>query len=273
MTNKPMLGELLVSNNIVSKEVINQALKLQVGGNRRLGSILVRMKVITDDQLAETLASQLGIAITDLQQSFSPEVKKILPRYLCNMYGVLPLKFKPNNVLQLAMTNPSDNEAINDLENYTGRVVEPCLARHSDIDRQIPLCIPLSLKDFFSPKVNTMANRVVATIALMCVIGLGIYTFDYIQKVRQGTISVTADYTLYHHHDLTFAVAKKGGYSLQGHAAFADGLYKAEFSDLKNIEAFIQKREKDFSGVQKDWLKWVLQQAGKGQSKQLVAQK
>lgn len=268
-----MLGELLVNNNLVSKEIIDQALRLQTSGNRRLGHILVRMKVITDDQLAETLASQLGITITDVQENFSAEVRKTIPRYLCKKYGVLPLQYKPNNVLEVAMANPSDLEAINDLENYTGQLIEPRLARHSDIDRQIPRYIPLGLQDFLAPKVNTMTNRVIATVAMICVLGLGVYTFDYIKRVRQGTVSVTADFVLYHNHDLTFAVAKKGGYSLQGHGAFADGLYKVEFSDLANIEAFIQKREKDFSETQKSWLRWVLQKAGKGNTKQLVAQK
>lgn len=271
MTNKPMLGELLVSKKLVPQETIDQALKIQIGGNRRLGHILVRMKAITDDQLADTLASQLDIAITRVQESFTPEVRKTIPRYICKQYGVLPLRLKENNILEVAMANPSDQEAVNDLEHYTGKVVEPCLARHSDIDSAIPRCIPLGMKDFFAPKVNTMANRVIATIALVCVVGLGIYTYDYIKKVHEGTVSITANLILYHHHDLTVAIDKKGSYSLQGHGAFADGLYKAEFSDLKNLEAFIQQRDKDFSGAQKDWLQWALRQAGKGKAKQLVA--
>ncbi len=272
MSNKQLLGELLISQNLVSQDTIDQALKLQIGGNRRLGHILVRMKAITDDQLAETLASQLEISITEVKTLFSPEVKKTVPRYLCNQYGILPLRFKTNNVLEVAMANPSDIEAINDLEHYTGKVVEPCLARLSDIHREIPKCIPLGLKDFLSPKVNTMANRVIATIALACVVGLGMYTFDYIKKVHEGTISITADYTLYNNHDLTVAVDHKGGYSLQGHGAFADGLYKAEFSDMANMETFIQKRDSDFSDAQRKWLHWALQQANKVKTKKLIAQ-
>lgn len=273
MTTKPLLGELLVNGNLVSQETVDQALRLQIGGNRRLGHILVRMKAITDDQLAEILANQLDIEITEVQKNFSPEVRKTIPRYLCNQYGVLPLRFKPNNILEVAMANPSDQEAINDLEHYTGRVVEPRLARHSDLDREIPKRIPLGVKDFFSPKINTMTNRVVATIALVCVVSLGVYTFDYIKKVNEGTVSVTSDIILYHNYDLTVAVDKKGSYSLQGHGAFADGLYKVEFTNIKNLEAFIQKRERDFSGKQKDWLGWAMQQAGRISTKEIVAKK
>lgn len=271
MTPKPRLGELLVNGNLVSQETVDQALRLQIAGNRRLGHILVRMKAITDDQLAEVLASQLGTEITEVQHHFSPEVRKTIPRYLCNQYGVLPLQFKANNVLEVAMANPADQEAINDLEHYTGRVVEPRLARHSDIDREIPKRIPLGMKDFFSPKINTMTNRIVATIALVCVVSLGAYTFDYIKKVNEGTVSIASDMILYHNHDLTVAVDKKGSYSLQGHGTFADGLYKVEFSNVKNLEAFIQKRDRDFSGEQKGWLKWALRQAGKVSTKEIVA--
>jgi len=274
MTNKPLLGELLINNHLVERDTVEQALRLQIGGNRRLGHILVKMKAITDDQLAETLASQLDIEITVVRENFSPEVKKTIPRYLCNRYGVLPLKFKPNNVLEVAMGNPSDQEAINDLEHYTGMVVEPRLARHTDIEQEIPRCIPLGIKDFFSPRVNTMANRVIATIALVFVVSLSIYTFDYIKRVREGSRSVAGDFILYNNHDLTLAAdMKTGGYSLQGHGAFADGLYKAEFSDLNNLEAFIQKREKDLSDEQKSWLNWALRQAAKMRGKEIVAQK
>jgi hypothetical protein len=271
MTGKPLLGELLVNQKLVPQETVDQALRVQVGGNRRLGHILVRMKVITDDQLVDVLSTQLDIPVNDISSNFSPDTKKILPRYLCRQYGVMPLSFKSNNVLELAMANPSDLEAINDLENYTGMVIQPSLARHSEIDKEIPKRIPLGMKDIFSPKVNTMANRIVASIALVCVVGLGVYTYDYIRKVHEGTVSVTADYILFHNHDLTVAVGNKGGYSLQGHGAFADGLYKAEFSDVKNLEAFIQKRDNDFSDSQKKWLQWALQEVGKNKAKQVIA--
>lgn len=267
MTGKPLLGEILVNNNLVPQETVDQALRLQVGGNRRLGHILVRMKAITDDQLAEVLANQLNIPITEIDKNFSPEVRKAVPRYLCKRYGAMPLALEANNVLKVAMANPSDQEAISDLEHYTGKVIEPCLARHSEIDREIPRLIPLGYKDLLAPQVNTMTNRLIACIALVCVVGLGVYTYDYIKKAHEGTISVTADLTLFHNHDLTVAAYNKGGFSLQGHGAFADGLYKAEFADLRQMESFISQRERDFSDKQKEWLKWSLKQAGKRQNK------
>jgi len=106
MSGKPLLGELLIQQNLVSQDIIDTALRVQVGGNRRLGHILVRMKAITADQLAETLAEQMEIPITDVSRKFSREVSKILPRHLCRQYSVIPLALKENNILELAMANP-----------------------------------------------------------------------------------------------------------------------------------------------------------------------
>ncbi|WP_163337103.1 hypothetical protein [Desulfopila sp. IMCC35008] len=262
MTNIPMLGELLVKNNLVSQEVVDEALRIQVGGTRRLGHLLVRMKAITDDQLAETLANQLNMPTTKIAETFSDKVNKTIPRYLCKKYGVIPIRFKDNNILEVAMANPSDHEAINDLEHYTGKVLDPCLAKHSEIDREIPKRIPLGLKDFFSPQANTLMTRAVAVLALVCAVGIGFYTYDYLKKMHQGTISVADNLTLYHNHDLTLAVDKNGKFSLQGHGAYADGLYKVDFSNLTNLKMFISQRKADFSGKQYEWLDWALQKAG-----------
>lgn len=271
--NKPRLGEILIEQDMISEETLTQALRLQVGRRKLLGEILVQMKVITDEQLAETLESKLGIPILDIQNCSLVEAKKELPRYLCRQYGVLPLRIQQNNVLELAMANPSDLDAVNDIEHYTGRVVEARLARHSEIDRAISRCIPFGIKDLFSPQASTMMTRTVAAFALLCVLGLAGYTFDYIRKSREGTVSVTADFTLYNNHDLTVAVDKQGRYSLQGHGAFADGLYKVEFSQIQHLRSFIEKREKDFSEKQRTWLSWALQKAEKNTTRQMVAKK
>lgn len=259
MTNKPLLGQLIVNLGIVDQKTVNEALKLQTGGNRRLGYILVRMKAITSDQLAEILHQQLNIPITNIEKSFSPDVRSIMPRYLCQKYGILPLALKNNNILEVAMANPADEEAICDIEHYTQRAVKPCLARSSEIEKEISRRIPLGLKDIFSPGANIFATRLVAVITLLCVIGLSSYTFDYVRKSREGTISTTGNLTLYQNLDLTVAVDPKGKYSLQGHGAYANGLYKAEFQSIEYLDKFIKKRERDFSEKQIYWLNWVIQ--------------
>ncbi len=258
MTNKQRLGELLIQQKLVTQDTIDQALRTQVGGNRRLGHILVRMKVITDDQLVETLASQLDLPICDIASRFSPEVCGTVPRYLCRQYGVLPLALKDNNILELAMANPADEEAKSDLENYTGKVIEPYLTRYSDIDREIPKRIPLGLKDFFSPRSNTRLTRIGVAVCLVLVVLLGSFTYRYIHNVTYGTISVTVDSTIYKNHDLMLGFDNNGKINFLGRGAFAKGYYSVSFNDQVVLSAFLKSRQVDLSDKQKSWIDWVL---------------
>lgn len=260
MSSKQLLGELLVHKSLVSQETINTALRVQVGGNRRLGHILVKMQAITADQLAEILAKQLDIPIIKIDKCFTPKIKKILPRYLCQQYGVLPLALQDNNILEVAMANPSDTEAIADLENYTNKVIEPRLALDSEINREIKRRIPLSSRDFFAPIASTLVTRTVATMALILVFGLGFITFDYIQKARYGSISETETHVLYKNHDLILGIDKAGKLSLLGHGAFSKGLYSVSFDSPDVLVAFVQSKETDFSEEQRSWLDWAIQQ-------------
>ena len=142
MTKKQRLGELLVQNGLVSQEQIEEALRVQVGGNRRLGYLLIKMGVLSEDQLLETLSQQLGLPIITIKDIFDPEVKKVLPRYLCRKYNVMPLRFGERSFFELGMVDPLDGEAIEAVENYTGRVVGPVLARQKDITVSIGRCLP-----------------------------------------------------------------------------------------------------------------------------------
>ena len=260
MAGKPLLGELLVEQNLVSKDVIDSALRVQVGGNRRVGHILVRMKAITADQLAETLANQLEIPITDIAEKFSRDVSRTIPRYLCRKFDVIPLNFKENNILETAMANPSDEEAISDLENYTGKVIKPCLARHSDIDREISRRIPLTAKDLFTPQANTRATQAAVAISLLLIFGLSFFTYDYVQKARYGTITRTGTHVLFNNHDLILGVEKDGKVSLVGHGAYSKGYYSVSFDNSEFLATFVRSKEKDFSEKQNTWLEWAINQ-------------
>jgi len=258
METKKRLGELLVQQKIVNQETVNEALRVQVGGNRRLGHILLQMGVISDDQLANTLSQQLKIPLIDIDEAFSTNVKQILPRYLCTKYSALPLSLQTNNIMLTAMADPSDQEAIQDIEHYTGKVVEACLAKQSDITKAIPKKVPYSIKDILNPQCNTRLNRAIATVALALVVILGVTTYNYIQTTKYGTVSQLGSSTLYEHHDLIVGFDRSGKISLLGHSAFSEGYYSVEFNNIDTLKAFIQSRKNDFSVEQSKWLKWVL---------------
>ncbi len=258
MAGKKRLGELLVQQEIVNQDTVNDALRVQVGGNRRLGHILLRMGALSDDQLANTLSQQLEIPLTNVDDVFSPEAKQLLPRYLCTKYSALPLLLKGHNIMLTAMADPSDNEAITNIEHYTGKVVEPCLARQSDITRAITKKLPFSIKNFLIPHCNTRLNRIVAMVALTLVVVLGGATYNYIQTAKYGTISKLSNSTIYEHHDLMVGFDTSGKISLLGHSAFADGYYSVSFNNTHALSTFIDSRKNEFSVKQSEWLNWLL---------------
>lgn len=259
MTSRKRLGEILIENKLVDEADINKALRAQVGGNRRLGHLLVGMKCITADQLAETLAEHLELDIVDIAAQHTADASKELPRYLCKQFGVLPLVLKENDtMIDVAMADPSDEEAIKNLERYTGKVVVPVLARQSDIDREIPVRVPLGAKDFFSPQSKTSLTRVGVGLCLVLLIALGSYTIGNVRLAKYGTEEIADGSKIYKNHDLILEVKNEGGLKFSGRSAFAKGYYSVRFNNKQELLNFLERRQADFSDKQTGWLGWAV---------------
>ena len=259
MAAKPLLGELLVQQNLVSQEILNEALRLQITGYRRLGSILVRMGALSEDQLIEVLAKQLDVEPTDIKNSFSATVRKKLPRHLCRKYHAVPLRLKSNNILEVAMADPSDRQAISDLEQYTGHIVEPRLARYSDIASATTRHIPLTFSDILSHQART--NLAIA-LCFILVAALGSFSYLYITKTVHGEITLPKQgnpYITYSNHDLTVSHnPKTGEIVFSGRGAYSPGLYQAKFNVFSELDTFRKSHKSDLSKKQDEWLEWVL---------------
>jgi len=259
MATKKRLGELLLEAELISRETLDKALKLQVGGNRRLGYLLIKMKFITEEQLQSVLSRQLDLPLVDIHLKFNPEVKRILPRYLCRKYNVIPLDLDEHNILVIAMTDPSDSGAVEDIEQYTDKVLRPCLASHSEIEAAIRTHIPWSIKDIFNPLNAQKLTALAAIISLFLIlITITQYNRDRI-RTKYGTTRVTSNAVLYQNHELILEFDKSGKTSLQGHGAHAQGSYSITFNDLDSLKKFIQRKQSDFSTDQREWLKWALE--------------
>lgn len=259
METKKRLGELLVQTGLISQEILDKALKLQVGGNRRLGYLLIKMQYITEEQLQSVLSEQLDLPIIDIHQQFNPEVRRILPRYLCKKYNVLPLSLDDHNLLNIAMVDPSDCEAVEEIEQYTDKLLRPFLASHSAIEKAIPVYIPWSPKD----ALNTLTTR--KFIALIAIISLFLilititkYNKDRL-RAQYGIKQVTENGVLYQNHELKLVFDRSGKASLQGRGAYAGGTYSITFNDLDSLKNFIQRKQNDFSTAQKKWLEWAME--------------
>ncbi|RMF95723.1 MAG: type II secretion system protein GspE [Candidatus Schekmanbacteria bacterium] len=132
-----MLGDMLVSQGIISPDQLNQALAKQRQSGLRLGQILVDMNFITNERLTEILSEQSGIPHVWLRTGLiDPKIVNIVPKEKAMLYQVIPM-FKVRNELTLAMTDPYAVYVIEDIEKTTNCKVLPVLCRVSDIQNFI----------------------------------------------------------------------------------------------------------------------------------------
>ena len=266
MDTKQRLGELLVAKGLVNRDNVDEALRLQVGGNRRLGYILIKMGLLTDEQLLDVLSEQLNLPIVEVGREFAAETRSLVPKYICRRYSVIPLVREEHNILKVAMMNPMDDEAIADIESFTGFAVKPILARRKDIERSINRLIPFSLKDIFNPDIWARTSKLLAVVAICLAVSIGVMVQRYIHEAEYGTISRVNSTILYKHHDLMVGFEKEGKVSLLGRGAYSDGYYSVSFNNLESFENFVKQKQKNFSEVQYQWLVWVTDNLMKGNS-------
>ncbi len=125
---KVRLGEALVYAGIISSEQLEQALEMQRGSNKKLGETLVDSNMVTETQIAQVLSQQLGYETIDLSDISIPnEIIELLTPALVKKHKVLPIEYAPDNmnILRVAMEDPMDMDAMDDISIITGCQVEP----------------------------------------------------------------------------------------------------------------------------------------------------
>src|SRR5262249_31534950 len=102
------LGDMLITEGLITPEDLRGALNEQKGTSEKLGSILVRLNLLSEEQLITFLSRQYGIpAITLSQLDIDPEVVCLVPSQLAKRYEVIPIK-RTGNALTLAMSDPTN---------------------------------------------------------------------------------------------------------------------------------------------------------------------
>ena len=131
------LGDLLVSVGLISEDQLQQALQLQRGCNKRLGTVLIDSGMITEQQMLEALELQLGLDFVDLSKThIPPELAHVLPKNIAKKHGVVPVKLVKDELF-LAMSDPLNFVALEDVKSATRRRVVPVIATSAAVDRAI----------------------------------------------------------------------------------------------------------------------------------------
>lgn len=128
---KIRLGDLLVETGCITQEQLDRALVKQKERKKKLGEVLVDDGVITEDDIAVALSNQLNIEIVDLQNiNVDKSVTQLVPVNILKKYTMIPFAFNENNknVLRVAMENPLDTYAQEDISIITNYQVEPVVA-------------------------------------------------------------------------------------------------------------------------------------------------
>ncbi len=134
---KLRLGDLLIYKGVISQEQLKQALDLQKKMHRWLGDCLIELGMVTDDDIANVLELQLGIPRITLRGiNIKPEVISLVSGTILRKHNVLPIKLRKDNpnVLVLAMSNPLDMAAQDDIAIITNKIVEPAIATIGEIN-------------------------------------------------------------------------------------------------------------------------------------------
>ncbi len=135
--SKYRLGDLLVQHNIITMEQLETALAMQKKMHKYLGDCLIELGYCTDDNIAHVLSLQLQIPRVDLRGiKVDSEIISLVTGSVLRKHTVLPIGFNKNQkgVLVLAMANPLDIVAQDDIALITGYVIEPVVATTSMIN-------------------------------------------------------------------------------------------------------------------------------------------
>jgi type IV pilus assembly protein PilB len=127
------IGELLVKENLINSEQLEQALKHQRQHGGRLGSILISLGYVDDDDITSVLSKQYGVPSINLAYfEIDPSVIKLIPLETAQKYLVIPLS-RVGNTLTIATADPTNVFAMDDIKFMTGFNVEPVVASEASI--------------------------------------------------------------------------------------------------------------------------------------------
>ncbi len=137
LSKKMRLGDALISEGLINEEQLQQALALQKKSGKRLGAVLVEMHLVTEQDIVQILSKQLRIPFIDLSNYLiDPVIAKLVPEHIAKRHMLIPIN-KVGNKLTVAMVDPLNIIAIDDIQLMTGLMVKPVVATHTDINKAL----------------------------------------------------------------------------------------------------------------------------------------
>lgn len=131
------LGELLREKGIITKEQLNKALTIQKERGGLIGQILVGLGYATEEEIAQALTVQYGFPYLPLSNyEIDPELMKLIPENVAKQYCLIPID-KIGNSLTIAMGNPLNAQAVEDIELITNCKIQIFVSTITDVNNAV----------------------------------------------------------------------------------------------------------------------------------------
>ncbi|MGE0378695.1 MAG: GspE/PulE family protein, partial [Planctomycetaceae bacterium] len=132
------LGQILVDLGYLTEDQLWDVLEEQKQApGEVIGQVAKGMGLVTEEQITEALAEQWGMPVVHLQETnISPKVLELVPQTMADIYKIMPLSLK-DNVLTVAMADPQNVAALDDLRNFLGYDVRGAVSSLSDVEAAI----------------------------------------------------------------------------------------------------------------------------------------
>ena len=131
------LGEILVHMGFLAEADLRDVLSRQGSDGRRLGEILLAENHVTREQLARALAFRMGVEYVSLADGVDPAVVSLIDHRSSQRYEAIPVRLEPDGYLLVAMSDPSNVFAIDDLRIITDHDVRPAYALPEEIQQAL----------------------------------------------------------------------------------------------------------------------------------------
>ena len=133
-TSKLRLGDILKQMGLVTDEQVENALADQKDTRKRLGQVLLEEGIVTQLDLTKALAQKFGVSFLDLTSTrFDGAATAYIDEKLARRYGAVPVRFLDDNTLLVAMIDPQNLPAQEDLAIITGFPIQPAIASEEDV--------------------------------------------------------------------------------------------------------------------------------------------
>ena len=143
---RPQLGSLLLRDGVITAEQLEAALAQKEAEGGRLGEILLRYNVTTATAIAKALAEQYGFEFVELGRAdLVPAATSLLPENVARRLSALPIAFDEDGTVVVAVTDPTDVMASDDLRLALGLQIRFVVVSVSDLARTLDRCFRASV--------------------------------------------------------------------------------------------------------------------------------